>query len=347
MSDAPLALVVSPSPGSRVGGVEHHCGLVGDVLRADGWRVEEIGPRYDPRWLAQRSGAHHLARSRSALREARQRRPDLIVSNGTLGVGAPRGVPRIHVYHGTMVEHIRHGERYLRPRVYWPHLLGAGAAEGAAAAGATTVAVSESTAAEVRRWYRERVDAVIPLCVDQERFRARSRAVARERLGLPAADRIALYVGRLESRKGSELLDPVCGRAGFTLAVAGPDAPAHGRHLGALGHEDLPWAYAAADALLFPTRYEGFGFVAIEAAACEIPVVTTPTGWAASLAKRVPAYAPFIVAPQEDLLAAALLRVAAGDGPPVGEAAEIVRVDHGLARWQERWRAVIATATRD
>lgn len=346
MSGGPLAMVVSPSPGSRVGGVEHHCGLVGDVLRADGWRVEEIGPRYEAGWWAERSGVHHVARSWAALREARTRRPDLIVSNGTLGLGAPRGVPRIHVYHGTMVEHVRRGERSLRPRVFWPHIVGAAAAEAGAAVGATTVAVSDTTAAEVRRWYRERVDAVVPLCVDHEHFRPRDRAAARARFGLPADERLALYVGRLEERKGSDLLDPVCSRAGFTLAVAGPDRPATGHHLGALGHDDLPWAYAAADVLLFPTRYEGFGFIAIEAAACGIPVVTTPTGWAASLCARVPGYAPFVVEPREDLLVAALERIATGAGPPVEAAAALVREEHGLTRWQERWRAVIAGVRR-
>jgi glycosyltransferase involved in cell wall biosynthesis len=45
--------------------------------------------------------------------------------------------------------------------------------------------------------------------------------------------------------------------------------------LGKLTHAQVPDAYRSADALLFPTRLEGFGYAAVEAMACALPVVAT------------------------------------------------------------------------
>ncbi len=42
--------------------------------------------------------------------------------------------------------------------------------------------------------------------------------------------------------------------------------------------EDLPALYSAADVLLLPSRYEGFGFPALEAMACATPVVCSNVG---------------------------------------------------------------------
>lgn len=338
----PLAVIVSPAPGERGGGVEHHCGLVGDVLRARGWEVEEIGPRYVSTRIGGRLGLDPLLTSRATVRPLGSMPADLVVSNGTLGAFATTAIPRIHVYHGTMVEHVARGERHVARRAWMRRAAGEGMAEALAARGATTVAVAGSVAGEVRRWYRHRVDETIELCVDANAFGPRDRAEARRRLGLPQEARLALYVGRIEHRKGSDLLLPVCDAAGWELAVAGGSPPERGRHLGQLRHDELPWAYAAADAVLFPTRYEGFGFVSLEAVACERPLVTTATGWPVTLATALPGYAPFVVEPDVDQLTGALRCVAAGDGPPVAAAAAYVRTHHAAERFDERWAALIA-----
>jgi glycosyltransferase involved in cell wall biosynthesis len=53
---------------------------------------------------------------------------------------------------------------------------------------------------------------------------------------------------------------------------------AHLHELGPVSPEGLQAAYSAADVLLFPSRYEGFGWPPFEAMACGTPVVCTRAG---------------------------------------------------------------------
>ena len=62
-------------------------------------------------------------------------------------------------------------------------------------------------------------------------------------------------------------------------AINRPGSPARGRvHLtGYLDDADVPLVYNGADALVFPSLYEGFGLPALEALACGTPVLTSAT----------------------------------------------------------------------
>lgn len=59
--------------------------------------------------------------------------------------------------------------------------------------------------------------------------------------------------------------------------VSGLDLAPAIRRTGVVTDEDLPALYSGADALLYPTLYEGFGLPVIEAMACGIPVLTSST----------------------------------------------------------------------
>lgn len=93
-----------------------------------------------------------------------------------------------------------------------------------------------------------------------------------------------LYVGNLRYLKGADLLEPIMKGlgSGFTLtATCGlrgnqvkPVAD-NIRLVGRLDGIDLVKAYQNADALLFPSRMEGFGLVALEAMACGTPVIAS------------------------------------------------------------------------
>jgi len=139
--------------------------------------------------------------------------------------------------------------------------------------------------------------AVIPYGVDLARFhpgRQGEAAALRAELGAGAAP-VWLLVGSGWRRKGLDvaLRALARGRArDAALWVAGADAVAPWRALAtSLGvadrvrflgrRDDVERLYAAADALLLPTRYDAFGAVCLEAAASGIPVVTSGAAGAA------------------------------------------------------------------
>ncbi|MDO8738902.1 glycosyltransferase family 1 protein [Candidatus Deferrimicrobium sp.] len=161
------------------------------------------------------------------------------------------------------------------------------------------IAISESTKRDAIRLYgipEEKV-VVTHLAVDA-RFRPASPeavAMMRERYRLP--DRFLLYVGTIEPRKNlSLLLDAlkilVERGVGVPLVVAGArgwmyedfflkvrKTGLEGKVLftGYIPDEELPGLYSAAEAFLYPSLYEGFGFPVLEAMACGTPVVCSNT----------------------------------------------------------------------
>lgn len=155
------------------------------------------------------------------------------------------------------------------------------------------IAISSNTREQLANTYRfdaERL-SLIPHGVDTGRFYPRDDvhpAVSPEKTSL-------LFVGRLASRKGvSRAIEAVASLRDedVELLVAGT-----GRHeerlqrlaeeqgvagkvqfLGFVPDDELPVLYSAADVFVFPSRYEGFGLVFLEAMACGTPVVGTPVG---------------------------------------------------------------------
>lgn len=95
-----------------------------------------------------------------------------------------------------------------------------------------------------------------------------------------------LFVGKLSSIKGADLLPKILDilRGNFELRYTGtseeltgsPYLPDNIRALGKIsGDRELADIYRQCDALLFPSRIEGFGLAALEAQACGRPVICT------------------------------------------------------------------------
>ena len=319
------------------------CLLLSAVLEADGWRTRIVGPGREPGRSLFRLGMGHLERSRLAMGAARSLSPDLIVSNGFLGMGWSRAVPRVHVYHGTLVgDTLAEGDALSR-RERVRRIAGGAAAEALAGRGATVVSVSEAAAAEARRLYRVSSDRVIPNGVDTRVFRPRARADARREMGLEQDVRYCLFVGRRQHRKGSDLLAPACRAAGYELLVAGERGGEGARALGILDPEALARAYSACDCVLFPSRYEACSYVVLEALACEAPLITTRVGWVPTLLAGVPGYDVLCIRPEHEDIVRVLRELPA---LPTAELAQRARAwierHNSLESYASHWRELLS-----
>lgn len=330
--------MLSPDPSNRSGGMERFCQLLGGVLTDAGWDADLVGPGDPPSRWVDRLGGGTFARSRAAVARAVELLPDLVVGNNHLGWGAPRGVPHIQVYHGTIAGLTRAAggglprQERLRRRVF------AGGCEALAGRDATVVAVSAGTADELRRHYRLTADAVIANGIDTEVFRPRDREAARARFGFDGPT--ALFVGRAEWGKGVDVLVDGAAAAGFAVAHAGDRELPGSRPLGVLDPDALAQALSGADCLLAPTRYEACSYAILEAMACGAPVVTTRVGWMEDLLAAVPPYRDLLIEPDVASIAAGLTRLRAGNPAGLTAAARRhVLAHNSLDAFARAWRA--------
>jgi glycosyltransferase involved in cell wall biosynthesis len=342
------AVLMSPVPESNAGGVERFCWLLAEILQEQGWRTSIVGPSGQPgRWIFRLGGSPlfwSISTGRAVARA--DRHPDLIVGNGFLGVGAPRGAPRIQVFHGTSAAEALATRPSLRPHDFLRRLLAFWPLEAFTCRAGHLVVVSESAGEETARYYRRAAARVIPNGVDTDVFRPRERHEARERLGLEHGASYALFVGRPEYRKGADLLLASCRAAGWQLLHAGARGIPGARGLGVLAPEQLAVAYAAADCVLFPTRYEACSYVILEALACGTPVVTTKVGWTRTLLEAIPGYEQLCVLPEVNDVAAGLRRVAGTDTHELmSKVRDYVCENNSLARFRSDWLETVAQVT--
>ncbi len=167
-----------------------------------------------------------------------------------------------------------------------------------------------ATSPQEKKHMRELVSAkgnidIIPCGTDIRRFGCIEREQARAALSIASEEKVVLYVGRFDPRKGIETLVRAVARSrsrqkgNLKLIIGGGSRPGESDGIerdrieaivselglsditifpGRLGEDTLPIYYAAADVCVIPSHYEPFGLVTIEAMACGTPVVASDVG---------------------------------------------------------------------
>jgi glycosyltransferase involved in cell wall biosynthesis len=161
---------------------------------------------------------------------------------------------------------------------------------------------------ELREYVPDARIQVVPGGFNKAHFRPQPQAQSRAALGLAASDRIVLYVGRFDQRKGLRALvrsvallhrDDTTRVVAPRLVVVG-DRRAGGADsaeyesvvdeiarlrlgaavelVGRVPHDRLGSYYSASDVVAVPSYYEPFGLVPLEAMACGRPVVASAVG---------------------------------------------------------------------
>jgi glycosyltransferase involved in cell wall biosynthesis len=100
--------------------------------------------------------------------------------------------------------------------------------------------------------------------------------VVGERRGVDGYKNVDLVFRAFRDWDGADEYEIVCvgGRPAIEPELRAIASRARARRV-SLGDEELRLAYAGAEALVFPSRYEGFGLPVLEAMACACPVITT------------------------------------------------------------------------
>jgi UDP-glucose:(heptosyl)LPS alpha-1,3-glucosyltransferase len=159
---------------------------------------------------------------------------------------------------------------------------------------ATFACVSEGVAAEMREHFPKATERILAIQngVDTARFapgmRKQEALAMRTALDIPGERYVAVFVGSEWERKGlAAAIEALRAAPDWDLVVAGEGDQQRYRELArSAGVEkavhwlgvsrDVQLVYQLADALVFPSSYEAFSLVTLEAAASGLPILATP-----------------------------------------------------------------------
>jgi glycosyltransferase involved in cell wall biosynthesis len=222
---------------------------VESLRRIDGVEVEVF--QFEP------GGANYLTAARQLRRRHRGERWDVVHAHHGLGGWTARalggGAPLVVTFHGTDLEHRVVGpmSRRLARAIALPATASADLARRKLPGAGRTFAV-----------------AVLPTGLDMQRFRPIPRTEARAALGLDPDGRYLLFpADPARPEKRHDRAAALARELGAELLVLGQVEP-----------ERVPLFINAAAAVVVTSEREGFGLAALEALACEVPVLSTDVG---------------------------------------------------------------------
>lgn len=193
--------------------------------------------------------------------------------------------------------------------------------------------------------------------VDVKRYQPptqQQRLTARTNLGLGVHEVALLFLGHEYARKGLPLvLDAltllpahyhlvVVGGTSDMVDAVGRDAAALGVqarvHLAGAAADPTPFFHAC-DTLLLPSAYESYGLVVLEALACGVPVVATPTGCVCEVI--VDGVNGYVTPADPRRIAEAVTALAGADREVLARAARESALQHSWSRVAQAYLAML------
>lgn len=229
----------------------------------------------------------------------KDREYDFIIANSFYGLGYfPPKIKTYNIYHLThkgfaeSIKGVIPEPQYLEWKLLWGHF-----SESISGFNRIKIAVSESVRDELKKYYGFGDVGVVANGIDTGTFLKLDKSQSRRKWGIPENSFVGLCVGRLNTMKGCNFLVEVMSLTPdvYWVVVLGTGAERNSipvrknvRIIEQIPYEKMPELYSAADFMLFLSLYEGFGYVIIEAMACELPVITTNVGIAKTIYKNDP-----------------------------------------------------------
>ncbi|MEE3718890.1 glycosyltransferase [Tumidithrix elongata RA019] len=211
------------------------------------------------------------------------------------------GIPQVHTYHS--VGAVKYKAMDIVPKIALSRL---GIEWACLEQSDCVVATSLKEKQDLRQLVSQQGQIqVIPCSIDIQHFSQVDKVHARQQLGIPDNQKMILYVGRFDERKGIEVLVRACAQLPSILKDRCQIYLVGGSHknavdtveqqrirslvteldlnnittfTGSIDQTHLPTYYAAADICVVPSYYEPFGLVAIEAMAARTPLIASKVG---------------------------------------------------------------------
>jgi len=263
---------------------------------------------------------------------------DLVLTNGEFGWGIehPNAICLFHGSYRGLRDHLRRG-------LSWRHFISLSwqaRIQRAAARDKRVVAVSRFVA-EILESQGIRVTRVIENCVDTDAFSPAAASAPAGRY---------LFVGSYHRyAKGFDVLEQLA-RRGLQIDCVTDQHP--GAPLGFLrsvSAGEMPALYRRYRMLIFPSRFEAFGLVPLEAMSCGLPVLMLDVGIGRSLRAQLP---EFVIAagnstPEElaNAFAARIPQIEARYDHYSNAARRYVLSRHSWSHFMQEWRRFAALGT--
>ncbi len=339
---------------AKKGGIRAYSHMLGATLRNAGHKVSYINfnTLNSPIYKSPTSGWRELALTYllGTYADYLSSRFDLIIGNGYYGAFCNHTA--VTIYHFVYPSYTKHlGENPIKGII-------GGLFEKKAGKNRLQIAVSQFLAEEIKRYY-DYSPIVVPNGIDTWTFyEVENKEYLRKKWQLDPDNPVIAFVGRWNRRKGADVVEYVAANMPHVqfIAVVGygnvtTDLP-NISVFNSLSHQEINEIYNIADIVLYPSRYEPFGYVTAEGWAAGTPVITTNMGLGYELVS-IPVFQPFIIKDmnmiKEQTLESVKWYLSLSDKERNDirhEGSLYIRKHYNIKRWQSKMKEIVGYLLR-